>query len=57
MALCIFCEWSVLAWMLRVLAYGFILSIHYNGERKGRYIPYTVSTFTKFLLEWKLTHR
>jgi hypothetical protein len=47
----------VLAWMLRVLAYGFILSIHYNGERKGRYIPYMVSTFTEFLLGWKLTHR
>jgi hypothetical protein len=30
----------VLAWMLRGLAYGFTLSIHYNGERKGRYIPY-----------------
>jgi hypothetical protein len=44
MTLCTFCKWSVLAWMLRRLGYGFTLSIHYNSERKGRYIPYNYGT-------------
>jgi hypothetical protein len=35
--------------MLRGLAYGFTLSIHYNSERKGRYIPYMRSRISAHL--------
>jgi hypothetical protein len=50
MVLCTFREWSVLAWMLRGLANGFTLSIHYNGERKERYIPYTQALSISYTL-------
>jgi hypothetical protein len=48
MALCTFREGSVLARKLRELAYDVTLSIHYNGEKKGRYIPYKHHFFGQF---------